>query len=302
VARILICGSLAYDDLGFFTTPWAPTLRNVKLERLDRGFGGCAMNIAYNLAGLGHEAVPLVYAGDDYLGDYVRHVTAAGISEAGIFVLPGTPSARGIVLTGSDGVQFTAFYPGPSGLERWHQDLEELLTGAAFAAAVVAPDLPEKMVGCARRLQHLPLLVWCPGQYAEMLSADEVGAVLEATQLLVVNRHEWDAICSRFPGEQAVRQVRHVIVTDGPGPVTILPAGETVLVPAQRDQEANDPTGCGDAFVAALVDALLRGADATAAVAAASGLAGRCLGYVGAQAHPVAPELGLADQDVSLTR
>jgi len=302
VARILICGSLAYDDLGVFATPWSPTLRNVKLERLDRGFGGCAMNIAYNLAGLGHDAVPLVYAGDDYRGDYARHVTAAGISEAGIFVVPGTPSARGIVLTGSDGVQFTAFYPGPSGTDRWQRDLTELLTGAAFAAAVVAPDLPEKMIRCAQQLTQLPLVVWCPGQYAELLVADEIDAILEAVHLLVVNRHEWEAICSRIPEARALGGVRQVIVTDGPGPVTILPQGDTVLVPAQRSDAAEDPTGCGDAFVAALLDALLRGAEATTAVAAAVALAGRCLRFRGAQAHPVTPEIGFAAQDVAITR
>jgi adenosine kinase len=302
MARILICGSLAYDDLGFFSTPWSPTLHNVKLERLDRGFGGCAMNIAYNLAGLGHEAVPLVYAGDDYPGEYARHVTAAGISEAGIFVVPGTPSARGIVLTGSDGAQFTAFYPGPTGLERWTRDLEDLLTGTPFAAAVVAPDLPEKMIGCSRRLQHLPLLVWCPGQYAELLSAEQVGAILEAGPLVVVNRHEWNAICSRIGEERVADRVSRVIITDGPGPVTLLPPGDQVLVPARRFQGPEDPTGCGDAFVAALVDALLRGADPTAAVTAAIALAGRCLEYRGAQAHPVTSEFGLPVQDRGITR
>lgn len=302
MARILICGSLAYDDLGVFATPWVPATRNVKLERLDRGFGGCAMNIAYNLAGLGHEAVPFVYAGDDYRGDYARHVTGSGISEAGIFVIPGTPSARGIVLTGNDGVQFTAFYPGPSGSDRWQEDLADLLNATAFSAAIVAPDLPAKMTGYARRLAGLPLLVWCPGQYAELLDADDIGAVLDCCHLLVVNRHEWDALCSKVPAEDMVPQVGQVIVTEGPGPVTLLPQGSTVLVPAQRAQGAHDPTGCGDAFVAAVVDALLSGTDATAAVAAGVDLAGRCLGYRGAQAHPVPRKIGLPGQEVAITR
>jgi adenosine kinase len=288
VARILICGSLAYDDLGEFATPWSGTTRNVKLDRLDRGFGGCAMNIAYNLAGLGHQAVPLVYAGDDYRGDYARHVTEAGISEAGIFAIPGTPSARGIVLTGSDGVQFTAFYPGPSGLGRWREDLDELLTGPSFAAAIIAPDLAEKMVGAANRLRHLPLVVWCPGQYAELLARDDIESALGAIHLLVVNRHEWQALCVHVAPERVLEQVGRVVVTDGPQPVMVLPERTLVVVPAEPDVSYQDPTGCGDAFVAALVSRLLAEAEITAAVAAGVELASRCLACRGAQSHTVA--------------
>lgn len=285
MGRILICGTLAYDDIGTFTSPWSASTRNVKLDRLDRRFGGCAMNIAYNLAGLGHYAVPFAYAGDDYWGDYARHVAAAGISEAGIFGIPGTPSARGIVLTGSDGVQFTAFYPGPSGLDRWQTDLDELLTGPPYDAAIIAPDLPQKMSGCARRLSALPLVVWCPGQYAEMLTAIEIEATLHAAHLLVVNRHEWQALRDRLPEERICQQVARVVITDGPLPVTILPGQISVAVPDPSHGSRHDPTGCGDAFVAALTSALLAQSDIATAVAAGIDLAGRCLACRGAQSH-----------------
>jgi adenosine kinase len=288
MARILICGSLAYDDLGTFTSPWTTNTRNIKLDRLDRGFGGCAMNMAYNLAGLGHEAVPLVYAGDDYHGEYARHVTAAGISEAGIFAMQDTPSARGIVLTGADGVQFTAFYPGPSGRGRWRGDLDELLTGAAFHAAIVAPDLPDKMAGCAQRLAHLPFVVWCPGQYAELLTAPDIEAALRGVHLLVANRHEWQALCGRVGAEQLLAQATRVVVTDGPHSITVLPDALSLPVPEVADDGLVDPTGCGDAFVAGLVSALLAGADVPTAVSAGTSLARRCLASRGAQAHSVA--------------
>ncbi|MFU8816100.1 MAG: PfkB family carbohydrate kinase [Pseudomonadales bacterium] len=285
MARILICGTLAYDDIGTFAAPWSATTRNVKLDQLHRRFGGCAMNIAYNLAGLGHQAVPLVYAGDDYWGRYARHVSASGISDAGIFGIAGTPSARGIVLTGPDGVQFTAFYPGPSGLERWQQDLEELLTGPPFDAAIVAPDLPEKMSGYTLRLRGLPLVVWCPGQYAEMLTPTHIAAALEGTQLLVVNRHEWQALCAQLTAEHICDRVPRVVITDGPRPVTILPERIAVPVPEPSARAALDPTGCGDAFVAALASALLAQADAPAAVTAGVHMAARCLAFRGAQTH-----------------
>jgi adenosine kinase len=282
MARVLICGTLAYDDIGRFASPWSPATRNVKLDTLDRGFGGCAMNIAYNLAGLGHQAVPFVYAGDDYAGDYARHTARHGISEAGVFRIAGSPSARGIVLTGRDGVQFTAFYPGPSGLERWRADLDALLESGSFDATIVAPDLPEKMAGCARRTRDLPLRIWCPGQYAELLDDGHIEAHL-GSGLLIVNRHEWHSLGARVTKHRLVEGFDHVIVTDGPGAVTVLPGGDRIAVP--RAGTVIDPTGCGDAFVAALVAAVLEGKPLTAAVRAGIELAGACLGRLGAQAH-----------------
>jgi adenosine kinase len=285
VARILICGTLAYDDIGTFATPWSAQTRNVKLERLDRGFGGCAMNMAYNLAGLGHEAVPFVYAGDDYVGDYARHTARHGISEAGVFRVAGSACARGIVLTGRDGVQFTAFYPGPSASARWPDDLDGLLQSGPFDAAIVAPDLPEKMLGCAVRLRHVAQRAWCPGQYAELLEPRHIEPLLDGGGLLVVNRHEWNALARRVPEGRIVASMSRIVITDGPNPVRVLPDDEVVPVPTPA--ASDDPTGCGDAFVAGLVDGLLAGRGARAAVQTGIRLAARCLGYAGAQQHPV---------------
>ncbi len=286
MARILICGTLAYDDIGAFGTPFGVGARNVKLDTLYRGFGGCAMNIAYNLAGLGHQPVPFVYAGDDYSGDYARHVAAAGISEAGIFRISDVPSARGIVLTGSDGAQFTAFYPGPSGLDRCRADLQ-VLTDQQFDAAILAPDLPEKMAACAAAVARVPLRLWCPGQYAELLTREQIEAVAGHCQLLVANRHEWEALCRHVDPADLVDGGVRAIVTHGPDPVEILPEARRVPVPPLTSGAAVDPTGCGDAFVAGLVSALLTSAGIEAAVAAGIRLAGCCIRWQGAQRHPM---------------
>ncbi len=295
MARILICGTLAHDDIGEFDSALAPHTRNVKLTRLHRSFGGCAMNIAYNLAGLAHESLPFVYVGDDYAGGYARHVAARGISETGIFHLPGTPCARGIILTGSDGAQFTAFFPGPSGASRWQADLEGLLdgpVGGSIDAAVIAPDLPEKMRGCARLLRDVPLSIWCPGQYSELLEPEDVRATADTVNLIIANRHEWAALCGRVPAVRLLDAGRWALVTDGPRPVEILPEGARVPVPAAPANATtaaagHDPTGCGDAFVAGVTHGLLVGWSAVSAAALGVRLAGLCLLQRGAQAHEV---------------
>ena len=80
MARVLICGTLAYDLIGRFSGRLEAHTRNVKLDSMVHSFGGCAMNMAYNLRQLGHEPVALVYAGDNFVPDYEQHLSGLGIS------------------------------------------------------------------------------------------------------------------------------------------------------------------------------------------------------------------------------
>jgi len=287
MADFLVCGTLAFDLIGRFDSALDSTTRNVKLEQLDEGFGGCAMNIAYNLALLGHRATPLVYAGTDYEPDYATHVRRRGIDAIGIMRDPTRRSARGIILTGSDGAQFTAFHPGPSGLDRVAADAAALTARLRFDAAILAPDLPAKSLACAAAITRVPLRVWCPGQYAEHLDAAAVRALLAAVDLVLVNRHEWEVL-RRIVPECAHREpgsALRVVVTGGPDPVVTLPDARTIPVDPVPAAERIDPTGCGDAFAAALTAALVAGQPLAAAVRAGSALAARCLRRAGAQNH-----------------
>lgn len=285
MARILVCGTLAWDLIGRFDAPLEPGTRNVKLDRLDEAFGGCAMNIAYSLRLLGADAVPLAYVGDDFEPRYAAHVRRHGIHEAGLVAVAGARCARGMVFTGSDGAQFTAFYPGPTGLDRLAEDLRRLRSGPPCDAAILAPDLPQKTRVCARELAGVPLRVWCPGQYAEHLARDDLLELLAAVDLVVANRHEWRALRARIEPRDLPPRPPRLVITQGAQPVLVLPDRVRVRVPPVAAAEQRDPTGCGDAFVAGLTKALVAGAGITAAVEAGIALAARCLRCAGAQAH-----------------
>ncbi|MEO8078927.1 MAG: PfkB family carbohydrate kinase, partial [Caldimonas sp.] len=73
----LICGSLAFDTIAVFPGRFADQILPQQLHILNvsflvptlrREFGGCAGNIAYNLARLGGEAVVLAAVGADGQG------------------------------------------------------------------------------------------------------------------------------------------------------------------------------------------------------------------------------------------
>lgn len=285
VVRILVCGSLAWDLIGRFDEPLGPATRNVKLDRIDEGFGGCAMNIAYNLRLLGVEPVPLVYVGEDYEPAYGAHVRRNGISELGIMPVPGARCARGIVLTDRDGAQFTAFHPGPSGSERIARDLARLVAAVPFDAAILAPDLPSNTRTCADLLERVPIRVWCPGQYAEHTSREDLEALLARVDLVVANRHEWRVLRARLAPRKRPSRTPRLVVTQGADPVLAFPERLRIRVPPLSEHEHVDPTGCGDAFVAALTAGLARGARLDAAIRSGIDLASRCLRVAGAQAH-----------------
>ena len=284
MAHILITGTLAWDLIGGFDGTLGGGTHNVKLDTLHERYGGCAMNMAYSLRRLGHDPLPLVYVGDDYEPLYSAHVRRHGISEAGVIRTMDARCARGIIFTGTDGAQFTAFYPGPTGAVRAPADLAQLLRHQRFDAAILAADLPAKTLACVGQLAATPLRVWCPGQYAEWLDRKIARTILAQIQLLIVNRHEWRVLRAQLSPADLRADLR-VVVTNGPRPVLVLPERRRIPVPAAEQSDTLDPTGCGDAFAAALTAALLAGQPLTAAVGAGIELAGRCLHQAGAQAH-----------------
>jgi adenosine kinase len=239
------------------------------------------MNMAYNLHRLGHEPVPMVYVGEDFAPDYKRHLTNLGINREAIVQVSGSGCARGLILTDVEGTQFTAFYPGPTGLDRHQRDLD-LRSAEHFDALIIAPDLPEKMRACARSIAAPRLRVWCPGQYAEMLRASDIMEILLGVDTLIANRHEWEALCRQLPGPEIAGQLAEVVITDGAHPVTAPHQQLEVRVP---EAAVSDPTGCGDAFAAAFVAAKLEGRSLKHAIEAGIQLASVCLGRHGSQLH-----------------
>ena len=82
----LICGSLAFDSIATFPGRFADQILPEKLHILNvsflvpglrREFGGCAGNIAYNVAALGGQAVVVAAVGSDGLG-YVERLKSWG--------------------------------------------------------------------------------------------------------------------------------------------------------------------------------------------------------------------------------
>ena len=284
--RILVTGAVAIDHCATYPGRFAALPRHqginlsIQLEGLERRFGGCAANIAYSLALLGHAPAPLAAVGADFDAGYRRHLERAGVDLTGLMVVPGARhSARGFVFTDRDGNQFTGFFSGPGQDVDLGGRLAAFLTTRQFDYAVCAPDLPANMIGAARLLNRAGIPFLCdPGQCLTDFSVAQTVELVGLARELVVNRYEFDTLRQRCGGAPEVPRLLVTLGADGS-------RCGGVAVPAAPVREVVDPTGCGDAWRAGYVAASLLGAPLADAMRAGGVAAAVSLAHRGAQGH-----------------
>ena len=288
---IIAAGAAAYDQIATSRNPVRDdggARLNFKLDSVSETFGGCSANITYNLAQLGAAHLLVACTGELDQDRFLAHCQRAGINTSALMVNAGENCSRALIITDPDGHQITGFYPGPEpATERWLAHLRQhverchiwvqspyptnlMLAGLEFASSLASPVLK----------------IWNPGQYAEVLAGEELKALLALSDWIVVNRHEL-SIVEPHLGDQLA------ICTHGADPVEIhYPDGRIESIPVPRANIAGptDPTGCGDAFIAGVVNHLAQHPapltpHVSAAVHAGMGTAAACLAQRGAQRH-----------------
>ena len=261
---------------------------SVQLARIERRFGGCAMNIAYTLQGLGEAPTPFVFVGLDFDRDYARHLDTHRIDVSGVNLVEAPYSSHGFIFTDRDQNQFTGFFGGPAA----HHDLATPLRRfvadrhgrRGFDYALLAPDIPANMIAAAEAMRDagIPFLT-DPGQNLTDFDAAGARELVALSRAIVVNEYEHDTL--RALANEAVSDLDLLLVTEGErGTRWVSRTGG-----AGREQAVTtnvvDSTGCGDAFRAGYLHASLRGADIRTAVRAGGVTAALALETRGTQNH-----------------
>src|SRR5215207_11152445 len=118
--KLIVTGSIAYDYLmsfpGTFTEHFLPDhMDRVSLsflvDTMDKRRGGCAPNIAYTLALLGHRPRLMGTAGQDF-GEYRVWLEAAGVDTSLVKVVNGKFTASFFCSTDTAANQIASFYTG----------------------------------------------------------------------------------------------------------------------------------------------------------------------------------------------
>lgn len=280
MSSILVVGTYAIDYIGYFDESFAdlpePEALNlsIQLDGLQKGFGGCAMNIAVMLHKLGHHSVPFAYIGNQIDPDYDAHLRQIGVDQRGLVLAKGSElPAHALIATDADENQFTAFFPGAP-KPNFQSDLERFLddSDSKFEFVVIAPDTPAYMIAAAQTCiaRNLPFIS-DPGQCTNAFSEEECNELVELSTMMSMNRYEFDVFSESVSDIESHLDL--LIVTQGSLGVKFFDGDDWHHQIAAKPRRRVDPTGCGDAFRSGLVHAHLLGASWTDAIRAGCVLA-----------------------------
>ncbi len=263
----LICGSLAFDTIttfpGRFSQQILPDqvhILNVSflVPTLRREFGGCAGNIAYSLKKLGGEPLIMAAIGSDGQ-DYLARVRSWNASTEYIRVVEDSYTAQAIIITDTDNNQITAFHPGA--MQSAH--LTSVPRRDDIRVAIIAPDGRDAMLQHAQQLADAKIpFIFDPGQGLPMFDGVELKDFIAKATWVAVNDYEAKMLCDRTGHSLESLSRSHlkgVVVTLGADGCDIWQQGQRTHVPGVKAEQVVDPTGCGDAFRAALLSGLEKG-------------------------------------------
>jgi adenosine kinase len=263
----LICGSLAFDTITTFPGRFAQQILPEQMHILNvsflvptlrREFGGCAGNIAYTLSRLGGEPLVMAAVGSDG-HEYLERLRSWGASTELVRVMSESYTAQAIIITDIDNNQITAFHPGA--MQSAH--LVTVPRRGDLRLAIIAPDGRDAMLQHAAQLAQVEVpFIFDPGQQLPMFDGAELNQFIAQATWVAVNDYEGRMLCERTGHtlETLSRSpLRGVVVTLGVEGCELWQQGVRTHVPGVPAADVLDPTGCGDAFRAALLYGLERG-------------------------------------------
>ena len=264
----LICGSMAYDTIMVFhdrfknhILPEQVHILNVSflVPELRREFGGCAGNIAYNLALLGGDGRPMGTVGEDF-GPYAEWLDRHGIARDHVRVVPGTYTAQAYITTDQDDNQITAFHPGAMS----HAHLSRVGDARGVTIGLVSPDGRQGMIEHAEQFAAAGIpFMFDPGQGMPLFDGAELQRFASQATWLAFNDYEAKLMAERTgKGPEALaQQAAAVVVTRGAAGSLVFTRQRVYEIPAAPAAAVVDPTGCGDAYRAGLLYGLMNGLD-----------------------------------------
>ncbi len=268
--RLAICGSIATDHLMTFAGKFNDSLVPEELDKISLSFlvddldvrrGGCAANIAFALARLGHRPLLVGAVGRDFDVEYRGWLDDAGVDTSGVLVSDVRHTARFVCTTDSTLAQIATFYTGAMAEAR---DID-LGTLGDFDLVLVGPDDPEGMHRHTHscRDRGIPFAA-DPSQQLAWADGELIRDLIDGAAYLFSNDYE-AALIEQKTGWTSADVQAHVstrVVTRGKDGVSVYPAdGPAVEVKAIEGIVAVDPTGVGDSFRAGFLAGVAAGLD-----------------------------------------
>jgi adenosine kinase len=296
--KVLVSGSLAYDHIMDFQGHFKDHIMPEKVHILNVSFlvnslrklrGGCAANIAYNLALLSENPLVIGTVGHDF-EDYGKALTDAGVDLSAVKVIPNEFTASCFITTDMSSNQITGFYPGA--MSYAHDLKVNDYTDHDLKIAIVSPNDPQAMQLHPQQCRELGIpYVYDPGQQVIFFDGETLMAGIKGAEVVIGNDYELGIIEKKtgYTPEALLEFTPMVIVTKGQYGSTIITRERTVDVPVAQEKAVVDPTGAGDAYRAGIIKGLLHGYSLEQMGRVAALAAVYCLENYGTQSHSYTP-------------
>lgn len=266
---IIVTGSVAFDYImsfpGYFKDHILPEKIDILsvsflVDSLKRQRGGCATNIAYNLALLGERPTIMATVGQDF-AEYRAWLESRGVDTSGILVIQDDFTASFFVSTDQRGSQIASFYTGA--MSKAGRLSFRTASCQQVKLAIVSPNDPAAMTAYARECADLGIpYLYDPSQQIIRLSADDLIEGTRHAAMLIVNDYEFEMIKNKtgLPDAELADLAGLLIITRGEKGSTIFTGDARIEIPAVPPRRLADPTGVGDAYRAGVIKGMLHGA------------------------------------------
>lgn len=268
MTKVLVCGSVTYDTISVFPDKFTEHINLAQTNTLDMAFhvselrqeyGGCAVNICYNLKLLGCDVAPIATVGDDF-DRYEERLTNYKIPLDYIKRIRGAKTAHYFITIDNDENQIVVFHEGA--MEDSHKN--KIQSTPEIELGVIAPDSIMGMQQHADQFVEMDIpFIFDPGPTVHLLGRKELIKFVEQSSWVIMNNHEWNLfheITGLTHGETAA-QVNALIITRGSKGSEILTKLGSIELDAINIEKVKDPAGCGDAYRAGIIFGILNGFD-----------------------------------------
>lgn len=265
----IICGSVAIDTILTFVGDFSSQILPDQIHKLNVSFyvpgmrkeyGGCAGNIAYALKQLGGDPLPMAAVGPD-ASDYLDRFKKMSIDTRLIMIDNSSYTALCTIMTDKGNNQITGFHPGA--MANAHKNVitpDEKAKGVNIG--IISPDGRDAMWDHAHQFKAAGIgFIFDPGQQLPVFNGAEHRELIEMADYVTVNDYEGVMLTEKtgWSLSEVSMKVKGLVVTLADQGCEVWTKGSKVHVPGKVASAVVDPTGCGDAFRAALLFGLERG-------------------------------------------
>ncbi|MEU4762024.1 PfkB family carbohydrate kinase [Actinosynnema sp. NPDC023794] len=291
--RIAVVGQIARDLV--LVVPEVPGsgARASVLERREM-LGGKGANIARGTRQLGATAAVVGVVGDDREGRLlVERLDADGVATAAVVCRQGVRTALLVDVVCDGAYRYLEDVPGPTLLTAEDVRAASAMLGGADAVIVQLQQPADAALAAARAANGLVVLDGAPGgRAAELLAAADVVRADHREAEALTGRSITGTDAAVRAGRELLARGPSVVALEVPGEANVLTwDGNSAVIPL-TEEDVVDTTGGGDAFVAALTVALVRGDDPGDAGRLATAAAGRAVGHPGGRTDLTGLALG----------